>query len=92
MEIEKCRNFLCSEKDPWRCFCRISEVDGKARHNMQCWSNAKECFAGNVKNTEKGVGNVKTGVFCNPLVICYDSPNRKNDGNNKSQNANVKNK
>ena len=37
VEIEKCRNWL---------------VDGKARHNMQRWGNAKS------------VGNVKTKVFC----------------------------
>ena len=60
--------------------------------NMQCWSNAKNCFVGNCKNTKKSIGNVKTRVFCYPLVICCDSPNRKNDSNNNSQNISVKNK
>ena len=53
---------------------------------MQYWSNAKECFVGNCKNTGKSIGNIKTRVFCQPLVICQDSPNRINDGNNNSQN------
>ena len=39
-------------------------MDGKARNNMQCWSNAKDCLVGNCKNTEKSFGNVKTRVFC----------------------------
>ena len=34
----------------------------------------------------------KKRVFCKPLVICYDLPNRRNDGNSNSQNINVKNK
>ena len=58
---------------------------------MKCWSNAKDCLVGNCKNTEKSIGNVNTRVFFYPLVICYDSPNRRNDGNNNSQNKNVKN-
>ena len=53
---------------------------------MQCWNNAKESLVGNYKNTEKSIGNVKTKVFCQPLVICCDSPNRRNN----SQNINVK--
>ena len=35
-------------------------MDGKAKHNMQCWSNAKEYLVGNCKNTEKSIANVKT--------------------------------
>ena len=53
---------------------------------MQYWSNAKECFVGNCKNTGKSIGNIKTRVFCQPLVICQNLPNRINDGNNNSQN------
>ena len=26
--------------------------DEKARHNMKCWSNAKDCLVRNCKNTE----------------------------------------
>ena len=44
------------------------------------------------KNTEESIGNLKTRVFCQLLVICYDSPNRRNDGNSNSQNISVKNK
>ena len=58
---------------------------------MQCWSNAKDCLVGNCKNTEESIGNIKTRVFCQLLVICYDSPNRRNDGNNNSQNISIKN-
>ena len=67
-------------------------MDGKARHNMQCWSNTKVCLVGDYKNTEKSIRNVKARVFCQPLVICYDLPNRRNDGNNNSQIVNVKSK
>ena len=67
-------------------------MDGKARHNMQFWSNAKDGLVGNCKNTKKSIENVNTRVFYSPLVICYDSPNRINDSNNNSQNINVKNK
>ena len=38
-------------------------MDGKARNNMQCWSNAKDCIVGNCKNSEKSIGNVKMRVF-----------------------------
>ena len=64
VEIEKCRNCRCSDRGPWKCFCRIRKVNGKARHNMQCWSHAKECLVGNCKNAEKSIGKVKTRVFC----------------------------
>ena len=57
---------------------------------MQCWSNAKGCLVGNCKKTEKSIESVKTRVFCQPLVICYDLPNRRIDGNSNSQNINVK--
>ena len=58
---------------------------------MQCSSNAKDSLVGNCKNTEKGIGNVKKRVLCQPFIICYDSRNKRNDGNNNSQKINVNN-
>ena len=56
-------------------------MNWKNRDSVQCWNNAKDCFVGNCKDTEESVGNVKTRSVCSPQVICYDSPNRRIDGN-----------
>ena len=36
------------------------EADGKAKHQMQYWSNANGCLIANCKNTEKSIAKVKT--------------------------------
>ena len=39
-------------------------MDWKARDNIQCWSDVKNCIVGNCKDIEESVGNVKKRLFC----------------------------
>ena len=61
-EKEKVEKYFDLKKEIGR-LRKLRNVE-KARHNMQCWSNVKDCLVGNCKNTEKGIGNVKTRVYC----------------------------
>ena len=42
----------------------VTKKDLIARDAIQCWSNSKNCFAGNGKDFEESVGNVKKRQFC----------------------------
>ena len=50
-------------------------MDWKTRDNKQCWSDAKDCIRYLIE---------KKRSFCQPSVICYDPPDRRNDDNDNN--------
>ena len=59
VETQNGRSLTDSDRSPWKCHKIIWWVDCKTRDNKQCWSDAKDSFAGNYEDLEKSVGDVK---------------------------------